>query len=90
MWRGQTRLHWPVEVSPGEAHDDERQRRHAVKPPLGKTEVVDEDANVCWNNVENSQKALEQMRPGALSGTEHRQTSEQALGNGAMTREGLQ
>lgn len=51
-----------MEVFPGEAHDYERQRWHAVKPPLGKTEVVDEDADVCWNNVENSQKTLEQTR----------------------------
>lgn len=51
-----------MEVFPGEAHNYEGQCRHAVEPPLGKTEVVDEDADVCWNNVANSQKTLKQRQ----------------------------
>lgn len=49
-----THPNWSVEVFSGEAHDYESQPRHTIKPPLGKTEVVDERADVGGNNVANS------------------------------------
>lgn len=68
-WRLRSHLHWSVEVFPGEAHDYESQRRHPVKPPLGEAEVVDEDADVCWDDVANRQKTLKQARPRAETST---------------------
>lgn len=49
-----THPNWSVEVFSGEAHDYESQPRHTIKPPLGKTEVVDERADVGGNNVANT------------------------------------
>lgn len=57
-----------MEVFPGEAHDYESQRRHAVEPPLGEAEVVDEDADVCWNNVANGQEPLKHTPVRAATG----------------------
>lgn len=51
-----------MEVFPGESHDYEGQGWHTVEPPLGKTEVVDEYSDFCWNNVANSQKTLKQRQ----------------------------
>jgi len=51
-----------MELLPGEAHDDESQRRQAVKHPLSKAEVVNEGVDVWWESVEKSQKTLKTDR----------------------------
>lgn len=53
-------LNWSMELLSGETHDYYSQRCQTIKRPMRKAEVVNEGVDVCWDNVENSQRTLKQ------------------------------
>lgn len=53
-------LYWSMELLPSEAHDYESQCWQTIKHPLNKAEVVNQCADVWWDNEANSQKTLKQ------------------------------